>query len=611
MNTFEITIQRKMGDSCWPVIAEQSRPGHFLPVRSEGLLTIDQEQLLAQLDPMHYGAQLGQAIFNNGIRDAFTRALADSNNDLRVLLFIEADDLRGLRWERLCAPLNNRWSLLARSAQALYSLYLPSVTDSRFPAIGRRDLRALVVAASPTGLERYSLRPFDLPTALAGVSVALGEIPFDVLASGVGSEDHAAHKPVGPATLDALCERLTVEKYTLLHIVCHGMYNKRTGDAALFLANGQGHVGRVTATELIDRLRKLRGARGLPHFTFLSICASAPPEADSALSYLGQGLVRNLGMPAVVAMQEQAQAAAALTLTQIFYQQLGQHGEVDRALVAATAGLTTVATPILYSRLGGRPLFSDLLALDRPLTNAELQYGLEQLGQLLPARAPVLGEPFEALAAGLRATLSTDVTGLSPTQRAEREATLIAIDTINSEVLDYSFKALALGQAAPAYDERCPYLGLAAFHAQNRAFFFGREPLVARLVNRLAAHNFLAVLGGSGSGKSSLVLAGLVPALQTQNPNLVVRYLTPTSHPVTQLENALVDVPTDQPHLIVVDQFEELFTLCSDAAQRQAFLDRLLSLLAAQKSKIKNQKSSSRCAPTSGANAPASPSCAN
>lgn len=115
----------------------------------------------------------------------------------------------------------------------------------------------------------------------------------------------------------------------------------------------------------------------------------------------------------------------------------------------------------------------------------------------------------------------------------------------------------------------------------------------------------------SGSGKSSLVLAGLVPALQTQNPNLVVRYLTPTSHPVTQLENALADVPTDQPHLIVVDQFEELFTLCSDAAQRQAFLDRLLSLLAAQKSKIENQKSSSPCAPTSGANAPASPICAN
>ncbi len=96
MNTLEITIQRKVGDS-WPVIAEQSRPGNFLPVRSEGLLTIDQEQLLAQLDLTHYGTQLGQALFNNGIRDAFTRALADSNNDQsrdgnRKLALNEVDD---------------------------------------------------------------------------------------------------------------------------------------------------------------------------------------------------------------------------------------------------------------------------------------------------------------------------------------------------------------------------------------------------------------------------------------------------------------------------------------------------------------------------------------
>ena len=106
MNTFEITIQRKAGDS-WPVIAEQSRPGSYLPVRTEGVLNVDPERLLALLDPLAYGTHLGQALFANGVRDAFTRALADSSHDLRVLLFIEADDLRTLRWERLCAPLSN------------------------------------------------------------------------------------------------------------------------------------------------------------------------------------------------------------------------------------------------------------------------------------------------------------------------------------------------------------------------------------------------------------------------------------------------------------------------------------------------------------------------
>jgi hypothetical protein len=579
MNTFEITIQRKTGEH-WPVIAEQSRIGSFLPLRSEGALVLDHEQLVAQPDPTAYGVYLGQALFNDGIRDGLTRALADSDNDLRVLRFVEADDLRGLRWERLCAPLHNKWSLLARNAQALFSLYLPSVTDSRFPPIGRRDLRALIVAASPAGLERYNLAHFELPKSITAVTASLGEIPFDLLASGAGIEDHPTIKPLCPASVDVLCERLTQEKYTVLHIVSHGMVNRRTGDSALLLANAQGQVGRVTASELIDRLRTLRGARGLPHFTFLSLAESATPEADGALSFLGQALVRDLGMPAVVAMQEKMPATSAFSLTTTFYRQLRQHGEVDRSLMEASAGLPGIAVPILYSRLGGRPLFSDLLALDRPLTNAEIQLGLAAFGQLLPARAPVLTEPFDSLAERLRSTLGAEVAALTPILRNEREVALAETDAICSEVLDVSFKALALGQEPPAYDDRCPYLGLAAFHAENRAFFFGREPLVGKLVERLRQHNFLAVLGGSGSGKSSLVLAGLVPALQAQNPNLAVRYLTPTANPLSQLDHTLAEGATDQPQLLVVDQFEELFTLCTDPAQRQQFLDRLLNLLA-------------------------------
>jgi len=593
MNTFEITIQRKAGDT-WPVIAEQSCPGSFLPVRSEGVLAVDPEQLLALLNAQAYGTHLGKTLFGGSIRDAFTRALADSNNDLRVLLFIEAEDLRMLRWERLCAPLTGHWDFLALDQQVLFSLYLPSVTDSRFPAIGRRDLRALVVAASPDGLDRYGLSHFDVPNALACATDSLGEIPFDVLASGAGIDDHPTIKPVGPASLDAICQRLTQEKYTLLHIVGHGSYNKRSGETSLFLADNEGGLGRVTATELIDRLGNIGNASTLPHFTFLSTCESAAPEAEGALGGLGQRLVRDLGMPAVIAMTEKVSVVTALALAKAFYRQLRQHGEVDRALVEASAGLVGAAdatVPALYSRLGGRPLFSDLLAQDRPLTNAEIKYGLTQLGALLPARGPVLDGQFAALAEKLRATLTAESASLSPTLRKERDELLTAIEAICAELLDLSFKALALGQAVPAYDERCPYLGLAAFHAENRAFFFGREPLVARLVDRLATHNFLAVLGGSGSGKSSLVLAGLVPALQAQTPNLVVRYLTPTSHPLAQLERTLADDTNGTDQLIVVDQFEELFTLCTDPAQRQQFLDRLLALIATKQSSIQNPDS--------------------
>ena len=59
----------------------------------------------------------------------------------------------------------------------------------------------------------------------------------------------------------------------------------------------------------------------------------------------------------------------------------------------------------------------------------------------------------------------------------------------------------------------CPYKGLARFEAADAANFFGRERLVAELVARLAESPLLAVVGPSGSGKSSLVRAGLLPAL--------------------------------------------------------------------------------------------------
>ena len=63
----------------------------------------------------------------------------------------------------------------------------------------------------------------------------------------------------------------------------------------------------------------------------------------------------------------------------------------------------------------------------------------------------------------------------------------------------------------PAGGGACPYKGLAAFQPEDAGYFFGREELVAELVARLGRARFLAVVGASGSGKSSLVRAGLLP----------------------------------------------------------------------------------------------------
>jgi hypothetical protein len=175
-------------------------------------------------------------------------------------------------------------------------------------------------------------------------------------------------------------------------------------------------------------------------------------------------------------------------------------------------------------------------------------------------------------------------------------------------------------------NELCPYQGLAAFEENDAAFFFGRKRLVQTMIDKLrSGEHLLAVVGSSGSGKSSLVLAGLIPALKQgaipatddtpgsdqwryaprivpgsdplanlarilpsagvdapdtdvrQSPPWIaeqIAHLTQDAHSLAEMVNATGAAPT----VLVVDQFEELFTLCADEAARQAFANNLLAL---------------------------------
>jgi WD40 repeat protein/DNA-binding SARP family transcriptional activator len=182
---------------------------------------------------------------------------------------------------------------------------------------------------------------------------------------------------------------------------------------------------------------------------------------------------------------------------------------------------------------------------------------------------------------------------------------------------------LAAGEGPPdaAADEHpaaavCPYKGLARYEPDDAEFFFGRERLVAELVTHLVGAGLLGVVGPSGSGKSSLVRAGLLPALldaalpgSDRWRQVLVR---PGEHPMRELGVALgggdsISAATANGHggaatgsdreagggtapgraggnlvlaavaegqrlLLVVDQFEEIFTACRDEAERVAFL---------------------------------------
>ena len=129
-----------------------------------------------------------------------------------------------------------------------------------------------------------------------------------------------------------------------------------------------------------------------------------------------------------------------------------------------------------------------------------------------------------------------------------------------------------------------PYKGLLFFDEADSDLFFGREALTARLAEHVmdltmdSSARFLTVVGASGSGKSSLVRAGLAVALKRAGWD--VRVFTPTTNPLKMLTSNLSEIYTRNPErvLILVDQFEEVFTLCRDEMERIGFIEKLLSL---------------------------------
>ncbi|MEU7647088.1 nSTAND1 domain-containing NTPase [Streptomyces huasconensis] len=125
-----------------------------------------------------------------------------------------------------------------------------------------------------------------------------------------------------------------------------------------------------------------------------------------------------------------------------------------------------------------------------------------------------------------------------------------------------------------------PYPGLARFGTDDRERFHGRDDLVDELARLTARRRVTALIGASGSGKSSLLRAGLIPALREPGGPwrpASVRILTPGERPARTHRHLFTPADGDGDTLLVVDQFEELFSLCHDPAERDAFLTLLLT----------------------------------
>jgi len=126
----------------------------------------------------------------------------------------------------------------------------------------------------------------------------------------------------------------------------------------------------------------------------------------------------------------------------------------------------------------------------------------------------------------------------------------------------------------------CPFKGLATFDVDDADYFFGREQLVAELVARLVGAPLLAIVGPSGSGKSSTLRAGLLPALAggvlpgSEGWGRVL--IRPGEQPMRELRAAASGLDGARRSVLAVDQFEEIFTVCRDQRERDAFVAALV-----------------------------------
>ena len=262
----------------------------------------------------------------------------------------------------------------------------------------------------------------------------------------------------------------------------------------------------------------------------------------------------------------------------------------------------------------------------------DLQIGLEH-GQCLIAAAASEDEPEEFANALLQTLAAVDsqaglpIAGWIAQLQRQLAGTGIRLHTWLSgtqgviEVLPGEVGSRRQ-ETSPEFDlGLCPYLGLQAFSEDDSGLFFGRENLTQQLINQLSRQSFLAVVGASGSGKSSVVQAGLMAQLRQgrQIPGSErwrLWALRPGARPLDTLAQRLVDSGTEKEQhyqqlqlegilyqgvegfvhwlrsrpepmvVLVIDQFEELFTL-SPAEDRDRFLDLLLGAIAHAGDRVK------------------------
>ena len=260
---------------------------------------------------------------------------------------------------------------------------------------------------------------------------------------------------------------------------------------------------------------------------------------------------------------------------------------------------------LLYKQLS-EPL--PLLTSTRPDLPAALDEVIQQATAKKPAQRY---QSASRMAGAFRKAAQLSAESGVPSDTTPRSAETPELDTL----------LVSIAPPTPSTTTN-PYKGLRAFQEADAPDFFGRETLTERLVARLAENHpiarFLAIVGPSGSGKSSVAKAGLIPAMRRgalpESDQWFYAEMLPGAHPLDELEIALLRVASKQPSnlneqlrrderglvraaklilpdngelVLLIDQFEEVFMLAEDVTQARHFLDLIYATMTEPRSQVR------------------------